>query len=283
MAVRQAAFAGSWYPGSAAACKAEIDQYLARRLGRDLADQTWWGGIVPHAGWYFSGHLAASVIRLLQEQQPPDVVVIFGMHLHPRSSNFMMPSGAWQTPVGDLPVAEELAGELQKQFSFQLETPDRFSPDNTIEVQLPFIKYILDPGAVLGLGVPPVPQAVDIGRAVARWALDSGRRVKVLGSTDLTHYGYNYDYAPQGHGPGAVEWVREKNDRRVIDAMVAMAPEQVLQEGLENRNACCAGAVAAALAAGQEMGATQGRLVAYASSYDKSPGESFVGYTGVVF
>ena len=283
MEIRQPAFAGSWYPGSAAACKAEIDQYMSQPLGQDLATRTWLGGIVPHAGWYFSGHLAASVIGLLKEDQTPDVVVIFGMHLHPRSSNFMMPSGVWQTPVGDLPVAETLADDLRQQFSFELETPDRFSPDNTIEVQLPFIKYILDPGAVLGLGVPPAAHAVDIGRAVARWAIDNRKRVKVLGSTDLTHYGYNYDYAPQGHGPSAVEWVREHNDRRVIDAIVAMAPEQVLQEGLENRNACCAGAVSAAMAAGQEMGATQGRLVAYASSYDKIPGESFVGYTGVVF
>ena len=186
-------------------------------------------------------------------------------------------------PLGDLPVAESLAEHLQRHFTFQLETPRRFVPDNTVEVQLPFIKHILNPPQILALGVPPATHAVDIGRTVAQWALDQGKRIKVIGSTDLTHYGSNYDYMPHGHGSGAVEWVRRHNDRLVIDAMLAMAPDQVLHQGMQNRNVCCAGAVAATLAAGRELGADQARMVAYASSYDKSPGDSFVGYAGVVF
>ena len=255
MKIRKAVFAGSWYPQSASACKEEIDHYLSQDIGKELARQHWLGGIVPHAGWFYSGHVAAAVMNLLKEEQSPDVVIIFGMHLHPHSSNYLMPEGVWQTPLGDLPVAEDLAHYLQQRFTFQLETPQRFTPDNTIEVQLPMVKYILDPAEVLGLGVPPTAHAAAIGRAVAQWAGNNNKRVNVIGSTDLTHYGDNYGFSPHGTGPAAVEWVQAHNDRRVIDAMLELAPEQVLAEALKNHNSCCAGGVAAAVAAGRQLGA----------------------------
>ncbi len=61
--------------------------------------------------------------------------------------------------------------------------------------------------------------------------------------------------------------------------MAAMEPETVIREALTNRSACCAGAAAAAIAASISMGAER----EYASSYDKHPGDSFVGYAGIVF
>ena len=117
---------------------------------------------------------------------------------------------------------------------------------------------------------------------MAQWALQNQQQVKIIGSTDLTHYGPNYDFSPKGRGPNALEWVRNQNDRRVIQAILEMAPERIIEEGLTHHNACCAGAVAAAVAAARQMGVVTAHEVAYASSYDRSPGESFVGYVGVV-
>jgi AmmeMemoRadiSam system protein B len=283
MNVRPSSFAGSWYPRSATACQQEIDRYLTLGIGRGFESQPWLGGIVPHAGWYYSGSVAAGVVHLLKETPAPDIVVVFGMHLRAHSPNVMMAEGAWETPLGHLPVAAALARDLRQHFDFQLETPQHFIPDNTVEVQLPFIKYLLDPLEVLALGIAPGPRSVDIGRAVAQWGIDNGKRIKIIGSTDLTHYGSNYDYAPHGEGPQAVAWVRDVNDRRVIDAMLAMDAQAVLREGVGHRNACCAGAVSAAIAAVRQLGAVRAQLVAYTSSYEKSPGDSFVGYAGVVF
>ena len=65
--------------------------------------------------------------------------------------------------------------------------------------------------------------------------------------------------------------------------MIAMEPERVITEALSNQNACCAGAAATAIAAAKELGAKQAEEIAYATSYDKNPGDSFVGYTGIVF
>lgn len=283
MNTRKAVFSGSWYPASAADCEQEIKEFLIQTPPTESDGQIWLGGIVPHAGWYYSGRIACNVIHRLKDDVAPDLVVLFGMHLHAGSSNYMMTTGSWETPFGDLPVAEELAFHLKQRFNFNEETPQRCVQDNTIELQLPFVKYLLDPKRILAIGVPPKSASLEIGRSVAAWAQSNGQRLKIIGSTDLTHYGSNYGYSPQGTGEKAVAWVRNENDRRLIDALLAMSPEQVIDEGLENRSACCAGAAATALATVQKMGARQARELAYASSYDKSPGDSFVGYVGVVF
>ena len=283
MELRKAAFAGSWYPGQAKACEKEIAQFLSGVAEPASAGQEWIAGIVPHAGWYYSGAIACQVIHHLKSTEPIDLVVILGMHLHPASANHMMSRGAWETPFGPLPVAEDLAAALLEQFDFQVETPDRFVQDNTIELQMPFVKKLLDPKTVLGIGVPPTDRSLDIGRAVVTWARANQRRFRIIGSTDLTHYGPNYGFSPQGIGRQAVEWVRNQNDREVIDAMLAADAEKVISVAMHHQNACCAGAAATAIAAAKHAGATRSETIAYATSHDKSPGDSFVGYAGILF
>jgi hypothetical protein len=104
-----------------------------------------------------------------------------------------------------------------------------------------------------------------------------------LGSTDLTHYGHNYGYAPKGVGRAAVDWVKEENDKRLVDRILRMDAEDVIRESLSNHNACCSGAVAAAIAAAKKLGAREAQKLFYATSYDVRPDNSFVGYVGVVF
>ena len=280
--VRRAMFAGSWYPSSAADCEREIAGFLAEAENFQHPERRLVGGIVPHAGWYFSGGIACNVINLLKDREPPDVIAVFGMHLHPGSSCYMMPEGAWETPFGEIPVEEKLAGELAKKFSFKLETPDRFAQDNTVELQLPFIRYFFPDAKIVAMGVPPNKSSLQIGKALVDIAGQIGVAVKVIGSTDLTHYGYNYGFTSKGTGKRALDWVRNENDRRVIDAMLALEPENVLVEALANQNACCAGAAATAIEAAKNLGAIQADEIAYATSYDKSPGDSFVGYVGIV-
>jgi len=283
MSARKAAFAGSWYPGHPAECEREITSFLEETETKPATGQVWTGGIVPHAGWYFSGKIACNVISSLVSQDPPDVIVIFGMHLHPGSPAFIMAEGAWETPFGDLPIATAMAHQLLQEFPFEVETTTRFHQDNTIELQLPFIKYFFKDVEIIPIGAPPSSKSLEIGRAVARLSQEMNLATRIIGSTDLTHYGVNYGFTPQGTGPAAVEWVREKNDRRVIDAMLSMNPDRVITEALASNNACCAGAAASALAAGQVLGSEKAEMLTYATSYDKSPGDSFVGYVGILF
>jgi len=176
-------------------------------------------------------------------------------------------------------TAEEMAGR----FSFTVETADDFTPDNTIELQLPFVKHFFPDARIVPVGVPPNAEAPAMGRAAVEISNRLGRRIRIVGSTDLTHYGPNYGFSPKGTGSAAVSWVKEENDRRIIDAILSLSPDQVIEEALSHQNACCAGAAAAAIAAGTALGADAAELVAYATSYDKHPGDSLVGYAGVVF
>lgn len=244
--VRKSVFAGSWYPARASECENDIKGFLQEGKNITSPDRNLVGGIVPHAGWYFSGSIACNVIRSLTGEKMPDVLVVFGMHLHPESPCYMMAEGAWETPFGEIPVEETLAAELAKKFSFTLETPDRFTQDNTVELQLPFIKYFFNEASIVAIGVPPHRSSLEIGRSVVDISKQLGLEVKVIGSTDLTHYGRNYGFVSKGRGKEAVDWVRNENDRRVIDAMLALEPENVIAEALANQNACCAGAAATA-------------------------------------
>jgi len=194
-----------------------------------------------------------------------------------------MTDGSWETPFGEIEIEKLLAGALVEQFTFQIETAENYTQDNTIELQLPFIKYFFEDTKIVPIGVPPVQESLEIGKAVADISQRLGLRVKVIGSTDLTHYGMNYGFVSHGTGPAALDWVRNENDRRVIEAMLAMDPDKVISEALANQNACCSGAAATAIAAAKRLGSDKAETIAYATSYDKSPGDSFVGYAGIVF
>ncbi|MDX9818855.1 MAG: AmmeMemoRadiSam system protein B [Desulfococcus multivorans] len=283
MNIRKAAFAGSWYPETPEACEREIRAFLGEGTESDLTGRVFVGGIVPHAGWYFSGSIACRVIHALSLSSPPDVIAVFGMHLHPGSPLYMMPEGAWETPFGALPVASDLAAALSERFSFTIETPTRFTPDNTIELQLPFIKYFFRDVRVIAVGAPPADTTPAVAETLVSLARETGLSLKVVGSTDLTHYGMNYGFTPKGAGPAALQWVTGENDRRFIEAVLAMDPQGIIREGVGHHNACCSGAAASAVAAAKALGARRGEALAYATSHDKHPGESFVGYVGVVF
>jgi MEMO1 family protein len=284
MKIRRAMLSGTWYSGTASGCRQEIEFFI--KNSTVLPDPTCpaVGGIVPHAGWYYSGSIACDVIRLLNSGvSSPDALVIFGTHLYPDAPFTIMKEGAWETPLGNIDIHEPLARELSLQAPFEIETSEDDAPDNTIEVQLPFIKYFWQHLKIVPIGAPPSQKSVEMGKAVAAAAQKMGLNIIVLGSTDLTHYGPNYGYTPQGRGKAALQWARDSNDRSVIDAILSMNPLSIIEEAREKHNACCAGAAAAALSAGMALGAVQSKLVTYTTSHEKSPGESFVGYAGIVF
>ncbi len=286
MKVRKPVFAGSWYPDSASECKREIESFLKQKRFISRLEGEITAGIVPHAGWSFSGELACSVFAALSkgaESKNIDVIVIFGMHMPPGMHPVIMKEGAWGTPLGTIEVAAELGESLTSKHPFQVETPDRFAPENTIELQMPLVKYFFDGAKVLTIGPPAGPEALEIAKTVVKEAERLGLNLIVIGSTDLTHYGANFGFTPAGSGQSAYEWVRDTNDRRIIEKMLAMDPEGVIEEALLNHNACCPGATAAAIAAAKALGAKNAGLLGYASSYERNPGSTFVGYAGIVY
>ncbi|MCK5562156.1 MAG: AmmeMemoRadiSam system protein B [Thermoplasmata archaeon] len=281
---RPADFLGSWYPGSAKSCRKQIEEFLEEAEEPKAQDLPRIGGIVPHAGWVFSGSAACNVFKALKKAQEPATVVIFGRHTSPFGVNTIMKSGAWETPLGDLEIDTNLAKVLMEDFRFSLETVHDYSPDNTIELQLPFIKYFFPNAKIMPIGIPiPSEENFKIGRKLAEIITSSELDVRVIGSTDLTHYGPNYDFTTKGIGKEAVAWVKNTNDKKMCDLFEAMQASEILKEAGKNSNACCNAAVATAIVTLKNLGAKRGEVLRYYTSYDIQPGSSFVGYAGVIY
>ena len=249
-------FAGSWYPARAQPCTKKIEAFWASqpdmpphtlphtaapggRRGTEL-------GVVPHAGWDYSGKLAAQVFRALDGGDEVDLVVVLGGHLAPGDPIVAMCEGQWETPFGAfvihggfLPALNDLTGKAV------LETESRHYPDNSTELQLPFAKYKFPRAELLPIRVPPGPAARELGRRLAAYLEESGLRAIAVASTDLTHYGPNYGFEPQGSGEAALRWVNEVNDPEFIRAVESGEGDAIISVAAEQHNACSAGAVAA--------------------------------------
>jgi AmmeMemoRadiSam system protein B len=283
MKTRAALFAGSWYPSGEEECRRQIESFFDRIPAVPEGTGAPMGGIVPHAGWAYSGRIAAEIVGLLKTGDQPETVILFGGHLGPNSPNFMMAEGGWETPFGPLEVDREMAHLLMEGFSLRLEEPETAQPDNTRELQLPLIRYAFPKARILPLATAPTVEGIQIGIRCAQISRELRRRVVVLGSTDLTHYGISYGFTPQGRGKEAENWVREVQDPAVIERMVQMDPQGILREALEHHNACCPGAAAAAVACMKALDARLPQVVSYATSNEVAQGEDFVGYVGILY
>lgn len=286
MPVRQPIVAGRFYPADRAGCLRMINVFMPDHLPDDVPDEVV-AGVVPHAGWVFSGATAAKVFAAIEDRSSPDTFVLLSaVHSFEGSRAAIYGSGAWETPLGQVKVDEELAQALLGQSDGRMEeAPSAHSGEHSAEVQVPFIQHLFPDALILPVMIPPNREAPDLGKAIGRIASEFSKEVAILGTSDLTHYGPNYGFTPAGTGEEALDWVRS-NDRRVINMMLQMEAEQVVPETQEHRNACGGGAIAAVIAAARALGADEGVLLEYTTSHEvmpKGPATSFVGYAGVVF
>ncbi|MEN6480089.1 MAG: AmmeMemoRadiSam system protein B [Anaerolineales bacterium] len=284
MAVREPAVAGTFYPAGARECTREIEAYLAAvELPEEPLDAV--AGIVPHAGWAYSGQTAAHTLLALAQQEPETVVLFGTVHMWGVPGACVYGTGSWRTPLGDIAVDTELAQAVLAASPFVRDLPSAHAQEHSIEVQLPFIRYLLPTARIVPIAMPPIAEAPVIGRAVARAVQQLGRAAVAVGSTDLTHYGPNYGFTPVGIGEAGLEWTHE-NDRRVLTLIEQLDAEGVLREARAHHNACGPGAVSAAIAFALEAGATRGVLLDYITSHEVLPlgqPRDLVGYGAVVF
>ena len=280
MKIRQRVLPPGWYPGTEDDTRETIECYLRDLAGAaSIEDPEGIAGVVPHAGWEFSGRTALEV--LLHIRKPVDTIVVVGGHLSPSAGIIAAREEGYETPLGVIPADLELLGAVE--ISAGIPIQDDCSADNTVEVQLPLIKYLFPGTRALSLRSAPSAVSIELGKAIKRAAENLGRNVAVIGSTDLTHYGSNYGFSPAGRGETAVEWVKEVNDRGFIESLLSMHPEFALDHAGRNQSACSAGGAVAALSFAREMGVSRGELIRYLTSYDIYPNESFVGYAGIIY
>ncbi len=287
--VRQPFRAGSFYEASASSCRYHAENLLDQARLPDDLPVALCGGLVPHAGWMFSGKLAAMTFKAINAFKPLDTVIIFGAdHTGAAAAGEVYDSGVWRTPLGDAPIAEQLAEQLIAACDLLRANPEAHAHEHSIEVQIPLLK-VMNPGVkILPITVAPTSDAVEIGRAVGSLLREHAPDAWVIGSTDLTHHAGHFP-APGGRGETGVKWT-VANDRRMLDLIESMQAEEIVAEVAAHGNACGAGAIAATIAACRQMGAERGICLEYTNSYDivhamyaDDQDDTTVGYSSVVF
>lgn len=307
MTIRTPSIAGTFYPSDRDSCLQEVVACLGSSAAPEVEGRRVYGGAVPHAGWAYSGPIAAQVLAVTATSASPRstrsasptssaaslTYVLFGAaHQAISQPTAVFAEGAWETPLGTIEVDTDLALELLGGCSLLTadEAAHRF--EHSLEVQMPFIQH-LSPGArIVPIMIRPTPEATRIGKEIGQLVADSGRTVSFIGSSDLTHYGPRFGFTPEGPGAKGIGWAKEVNDRRMIEELLAMRADNIVPEALAYHNACGSGALAATVAACRSCGAERGVLLAHRNSAEVesagAPGISgepsdAVGYAGVVF
>ncbi|HVT88649.1 MAG TPA: AmmeMemoRadiSam system protein B [Tepidisphaeraceae bacterium] len=285
--VRHPAVAGSFYPAEPEQCRALANSYT--KVPQAQQSQRWFGGIVPHAGWAYSGAIAGHTLGAIATEFQPDLVVIFGA-IHtpiPTDLSLLDSYARWVTPGDSCNVNDDVRRQvLENRALFAVD--DRFHlREHAVEVELPLIRSVWPNVTILPIEVPANERAVQVGKTTARLVSAAGCNPVFLASSDLTHYGPAYGFAPAGTGINGLKWAKD-NDRLLIDRVLRMQDESIVPEVRARLSACGGGAIAAMLAACKELGANHSHLLRHASSFDvaaqpgSQPPDNAVGYASIV-
>ena len=284
--------AGQFYPSGKEQCVAEIKQCLREYPVSEELPVEIVSAIVPHAGWLFSGCLAAAAFAAIKKvHSDVDTFVIFGAaHSYYGASPAVYEEGSWVTPLGDIEIDSELAEKILGESAFSVADSDAHKYEHSIEVQVPFVQHLFEGAKILPILTPPVLDAINSGISVGKIISEvTNKKIVCIGSTDLTHYGPRYGFETMEVGPEAIEWASSVNDQKFIDAALEMDAQEMLSCAAKDHNACGAGAAAAAVTAANEQGKTKGVLLAHTNSYEimlKKLGQSSeesVGYAAIIF
>ncbi len=266
-----------WYPKNKEELDKTVKSFLSEFKQPDTNNAL--GAIVPHAGWYFSGKLACRCISTLK-QTNPDTVFIFGGHLGPETPRIFTEE-KFETPLGDIENDLELVDKIK----FMCKEESATVADNTVEVNLPFIKYFFPQAKVCAFRSPMSNQASILGRTCAEKAQELGRKCVFIGSLDLTHYGPRYGFTPKGIGKNALEWVKKENDKKIVEKMLELKPEETVNHAVKNMSSCSPGAGSSVIAGVKAINENvKSTLIDYYTSADiMGDNSNFVGYAGIVY
>jgi AmmeMemoRadiSam system protein B len=263
--IRAPAVAGQFYPGT----PGELDREV-RRLTRDKPDKIRAMGIVvPHAGYVFSGAVAGEVFSSVEI--PERQIIFCPNHTGTGAEAAVMTQGAWKMPWGAVPIDGDLAGRLLAASPLLADDQSAHRSEHSLEVQLPFLKRFR--GAFrfvpVALGRLSLPECRDLGEKVAEVIRDDPARPLLIASSDMSHY-----------EPDAIA---RKKDEKAISRILALDPEGLYRTVRTERITMC-GVIPAAvvLFAALSLGATEARLIKYATSGDVSGDYGqVVGYAGL--
>lgn len=270
--IRPSPIAGQWYSGNPRILREQIISYLENCHLPEIH-----GSIVavisPHAGYIYSGGIAAHAFAAIRDLRPDTVAIISPMH-HPYRSRFLTTAHSYYaTPLGNIPVDKQLVDQLRSsmrsRYSLDLDEVSN-DPEHSLEIEIPFLQVIYQHNFTL---LPVMVRDIDeknctsLGEAL--FEVLAGRNAVVVASTDLSHF-YRQSVA-------------NALDETILSKMTSLDIPGIEQSEITGTGfACGAGAVMAAIAYAKFAGAREGVLLAYGTSGDiTGDRSSVVGYGAV--
>jgi AmmeMemoRadiSam system protein B len=259
-----------------------------KRRASDKGERRILGAVVPHAGYIYSGPIAAHAYYQLAKDGNPGTFVILGPNHCGYPGFSIMNEGIWRMPMGDVEVDSVLARAITKNSQFVDVNPEAHDREHSIEVQLPFLQYVYNSHfkiVPITVGYSDYDMCEDVGNAIAKAIKEEKKDAVVIGSTDFTHYGANYGYAPVGTKPveKVLKWVRGV-DNSLSDIILSLDARRLVKEVNEKGYTMCGSLpVATMIIAAKGLGARGGKLLKYATSYDtQGSTDAIVGYGSII-
>jgi AmmeMemoRadiSam system protein B len=263
---RKAAVAGYFYPGNAG----ELRRLIGRMVDPAVRKEKAVAVVSPHAGYVYSGPVAGAVYSSVD--LPERCVILAPSHRPIRPLFAIMDKGAWDTPLGPVPVDVNLASGIARRCRLVQVDDAAHAEEHSLEVQLPFLQYFRSDLAIVPVNVSSrvaYPDLEALGTAVAEAIREAGKDVLLVASTDMSHY-------------ISAAAARQK-DFRAIDRIFALDPRGLVEVVFEEDISMCGVLpTAAVLIAAKALGATKAELIRYATSGDVTGDDrEVVAYAGL--
>ncbi|MCL1834329.1 MAG: AmmeMemoRadiSam system protein B, partial [Leptospirales bacterium] len=261
--------AGSFYPGDRDKLQRTISSYFtgAGNISGEFNDRRAIGIVSPHAGYIYSGPVAAYGFNYLAKENFQSYLVLAPSHRGRFKGASIIPKGIYKTPLGDAEIDSDIGERLEGRefFGFIKEAHDM---EHSLEVQLPFLQAIKPDAKIVPvvIGTTDIDICMTIGETIAEEINSLGRDCGVIISTDLSHY-HGYDEAV-------------KKDKEFIQALESFEERRIKEAVSSGKcEACGEGAVIAGISLCKKIGAKKLKVVKYANSGDTAGSkDQVVGY-----
>ena len=268
--IRKSVIAGTWYPGSPAVLRAEIEGYFHNVPDTKIGGRVI-GLVVPHAGYMYSGQVAAYAYKILKGKTFDSVIVVGPSHRTFFHGVSIYDRGGYETPLGVIPVDVSLAKDIMAQSKMIIPMPAAHSQEHSLEIQLPFLQVALGQFCFVPLVMAEQDHKSCEKLADSIFQALGNRKILMVGSSDLSHF-HSYEKAV-------------KLDSVVLKHIEKM-DEKSLSEDLEKNvcEACGGGPTVVTMMVSKKIGADRAKLLKYANSGDVTGDRrSVVGYASAVF
>ena len=277
MEIRTPAVSGTFYPENEKKLKNLIHECFMHPIGPGKtsptdSDEKIYGVICPHAGFVYSGPVACHSFYSLSASSSKLAIIVGPNHYGIGQNVASMVDASWKTPLGLVEVDSDSVLELREHLDILEIDSFSHSKEHSIEVQIPILQEVFsNEMKILPISLINQEQktATLVGSAIAKIAQE--KDALLIGSSDFTHYEEN-EFA-------------HRQDLALIDPILKLDVDEFYKILYERKvTACGFGAIASIMTACKELGATQGKLLKYATSGDVSGDKSsVVGYASIIF